>query len=133
MTASILYQGNLRTTCTHAESGTAILTDAPKDNQGNGEAFSPTDLVATALGSCILTTMAIKCRQMDISIDGARAEVTKVMAANPRRIAQIDVTLFMPPKGYSDKDKAILQNTAHACPVAVSLHADLVQNIVFNW
>jgi putative redox protein len=133
MTASILYEGNLRTRCTHLESGTEILTDAPRDNHGNGQAFSPTDLVATALGSCIVTTMAIKCLQMNISIDGTRLEVKKIMASDPRRISQIDIVLHMPGLDYSDKDKKILEHTALTCPVAVSLSADLVKNIVFHW
>ena len=133
MTASIIYEGELRCSCTHLESGTEILTDAPKDNQGNGDAFSPTDLVATALGSCIVTTMAIKCRQMGISVDGTKVEVKKIMASDPRRISEIDVVLHMPPNNYSDKDKTILERIAHTCPVAASLSADLIQNIVFHW
>ena len=133
MTASIIYEGNLRTRCTHLESGTEILTDAPKDNQGNGEAFSPTDLVATALGSCIVTTMGIKCRQMGISIDGTKVEVKKIMAAEPRRIAQINVILHMPQQPYTDKDRKILEQTALACPVAISLSENLVKSIVFKW
>jgi putative redox protein len=133
MTATILYEGNLRTRCTHLQSGTEILTDAPRDNQGNGEAFSPTDLVATALATCIVTTMAIKCRQMNISIDGAKADVTKVMAADPRRIARIEVTLHMPAGGYTDKDKKILEHIANTCPVSLSLHPDLVQAVSFMW
>ncbi len=133
MTANIIYEGNLRTRCTHLQSGTEILTDAPRDNQGNGEAFSPTDLVATALASCIVTTMGIKCRQMGISIDGTRTEVLKTMAADPRRISRIDVVLHMPPNGYSDKDKQILEQTAKTCPVAISLHPDLIKEVVFRW
>lgn len=133
MTAKIKYEGNLRCTCTHIESGTEILTDAPRDNHGNGEAFSPTDLVATALASCIVTTMAIKCRQMDINIDGTTAETKKIMASEPRRISQIDVILHMPDHPYTDKDKKILEHTAMACPVAVSLSPDLVQSITFHW
>ncbi len=133
MTANIVYEGNLRCTCTHIESGTEILTDAPRDNQGNGAAFSPTDLVATALGSCIVTTMGIKCKLMGISIDGTKLEVKKIMAADPRRISQIDVTLHMPDRHYSDKDKKILEHTALTCPVAVSLHPDLVKGITFIW
>lgn len=133
MTASIIYEGNLRTRCIHLESGTEILTDAPKDNQGNGEAFSPTDLVATALGSCIVTTMGIKCRQMGISIDGTKVEVKKIMAAEPRRIAQINVILHMPALPYTDKERKILEQTALACPVAISLSENLVKSIVFKW
>ena len=133
MTANIKYEGNLRCTCTHLESGTEILTDAPRDNHGNGEAFSPTDLVATALASCIVTTMAIKCRQMNISIDGMTAEVKKIMASEPRRISQIDIVLHMPDHPYTDKEKKILEHTALTCPVAVSLSADLIKSITFDW
>ena len=133
MTANIKYEGNLRCTCTHLESGTEILTDAPRDNHGNGEAFSPTDLVATALASCIVTTMAIKCRQMNLSIDGMTAEVKKIMASEPRRISQIDVVLHMPDHPYTDKEKKILEHTALTCPVAVSLSADLIKSITFDW
>jgi putative redox protein len=133
MTANILYEGKLRCRCTHIESGTEILTDAPRDNHGNGEAFSPTDLVATALGSCIMTTMAIRCLQMDISIDGTKVEVNKIMASDPRRISQIDVILHMPANNYSDKDKMILERTAMHCPVAISLHPDLVKVVTFVW
>ena len=133
MTANIKYEGNLRCTCTHLESGTEILTDAPRDNHGNGEAFSPTDLVATALASCIVTTMAIKCRQMNLSIDGMTAEVKKIMASEPRRISQIDIVLHMPDHPYTDKEKKILEHTALTCPVAVSLSADLIKSITFDW
>ena len=133
MTANIKYEGNLRCTCTHLESGTEILTDAPRDNHGNGEAFSPTDLVATALASCIVTTMAIKCRQMNLSIDGTTAEVKKIMASEPRRISQIDIVLHMPDHPYTDKEKKILEHTALTCPVAVSLSADLIKSITFDW
>jgi uncharacterized OsmC-like protein len=133
MTANIIYEGNLRCRCTHMQSGTEILTDAPRDNQGNGDAFSPTDLVATALATCIVTTMGIKCRTMGISIDGTRVEVTKIMAADPRRISQIQVILHMPDTHYSDKDKQILEHTAMTCPVSISLHPDLVKSITFMW
>jgi putative redox protein len=133
MTATIIYEGHLHCKCTHLDSGTEIHTDAPKDNQGNGEAFSPTDLVATALATCIMTTMGLKCRQMGISIDGTKADVTKTMASDPRRIARIDVILQMPANNYSDKDKQILQHIAEHCPVTKSLHPDLEQAIVFNW
>ena len=133
MTASIIYEGKLRSRCTHIQSGTEILTDAPRDNHGNGEAFSPTDLVATALATCIVTTMGIKCLQMGISIDGTKVDVTKVMASDPRRISHIDVVLHMPANNYTDKDKEIMERIAHSCPVAVSLHPDLVQNVKFLW
>ncbi|MCW3126167.1 MAG: OsmC-like protein [Bacteroidetes bacterium] len=133
MTAQIVYEGQLRTHCTHIQSGTEILTDAPSDNHGKGEAFSPTDLVATALASCMVTTMGIKAMQMRISIDGTRAEVKKIMASDPRRIAEINVDIYMPVGDYSDKDKKIMENTALTCPVAISLHPDLVKVVSFFW
>lgn len=134
MTSQIIYTGNLRTEAKHLQSGTVIETDAPVDNQGKGERFSPTDLVATALGSCILTTMGIKARDMNIDLVGTTMDVTKVMVADPRRIGTIKVILNFPPAlALSEKDKTILERTAHACPVAQSLNASLIQEIVFNW
>lgn len=133
MTAEIIYEGQLRTRCRHLQSGTEILTDAPTDNHGKGEAFSPTDLTATSLAACIITTMGIKAAQMPLDIDGARAEATKVMAADPRRIGEIHVSIYMPAKNYSDKDKQIMERIAHTCPVALSLHPDLKQVVTFHW
>ncbi len=133
MTAEIIYEGQLRTRCRHIQSGTEILTDAPTDNHGKGEAFSPTDLVATSLAACIITTMGIKAAQMPLDIDGTRAEATKVMASDPRRIAEIHVSIYMPAKNYTDKDKQIMERTAHSCPVALSLHPDLKQVLTFYW
>lgn len=133
MTAEIIYEGQLRTRCRHIQSGTEILTDAPTDNHGKGEAFSPTDLTATSLAACIITTMGIKASQMELDIDGARAEATKVMAADPRRIAEIQVSIYMPAKNYTDKDKQIMERIAHTCPVALSLHPDLKQIVKFHW
>lgn len=133
MTAEIIYEGQLRTRCRHIQSGTEILTDAPTDNHGKGEAFSPTDLTATSLAACIITTMGIKAGQMALDIAGARAEATKVMAADPRRIAEIQVAIYMPAKGYTDKDRQIMERIAHTCPVALSLHPDLRQVVTFHW
>lgn len=133
MTAQIVYEGQLRTRCRHIQSGTEILTDAPTDNHGKGEAFSPTDLTATSLAACIITTMGIKAAQMPLDIEGARAEATKVMAADPRRIAEIHVSIYMPAKNYTDKDKQIMERIAHTCPVALSLHPDLKQVVKFHW
>ncbi len=131
-TAEIIYTGNLHTEATHVQSGTVIATDAPKDNQGNGEAFSPTDLLATSLATCILTTMAIVAKRDGVArnIDGTKAEVLKVMQANPRRVAEIQVKIIFP-KNYDEKEKQILENAAHTCPVAKSLHPDLKQVIEF--
>ena len=131
-TAEITYTGNLHTEAKHVQSGTVIATDAPKDNQGNGEAFSPTDLLATSLATCILTTMAIVAKRDGVArnIDGAKAEVVKVMQANPRKVAEVHVKIKFP-KNYDEKERQILENAAHTCPVAKSLHPDLKQIIEF--
>jgi uncharacterized OsmC-like protein len=114
---------------THLQSGTKVLTDAPVDNQGRGEVFSPTDLVATALGSCMLTIMGIAAREHGFMIDGTQAEVTKIMAANPRRISEVHIRLLFPEHHYTDKQKKILTKISQSCPVALSLHPDLKQKI----
>lgn len=134
MTSKVEYLGGLRTEATHLQSGTQIHTDAPRDNQGKGEAFSPTDLVATALATCILTTIGIVAKRDNMTdIDGAFAEVRKVMYPDPRRIGEIHVKITFPKKNFSDKEKTIYENTAHACPVARSLHPDLKQLLEFVW
>jgi putative redox protein len=133
MTSKIVYEGNLRTRMTHLYSGTEVLTDAPLDNHGLAQAFSPTDLAATALGSCMMSIMGIKARDMNLELKGTELEVTKVMASNPRRISEVHVTIKFPPNNFSDKDKTILENSARTCPVAQSLHPDIKQDIVFNW
>jgi uncharacterized OsmC-like protein len=134
MTSQIIYKGNLRTSATHIQSGTVIETDAPTDNQGKGERFSPTDLVAVALGTCMITTMGIKARTMDIQLDGTRVEVTKVMVSDPRRIGKIVAHLFFPPGlNLDDKTKVILENTARTCPVERTLHPDVELDMQFNW
>jgi len=131
-TIQATYLSDLRTEATHLQSGTKILTDAPTDNQGKGEAFSPTDLLAESLASCMLTTMAIAARTHSINIDGTKCEVTKVMAPNPRRVAEVVVSLQFPER-YDDKQKKILEIAAHGCPVAISLHPDLKKTIDFGW
>ena len=133
MTSTVLYSGELRTNCVHLQSGNEIITDAPIDNHGKGEAFSPTDLVATALASCMLTVMGIKANSMPLNIDGAKAEVTKIMQAEPRRIAEIIITIHMPERSYTDKEKIIMEHTAKTCPVLYSLHPDLIKTIQFVW
>ena len=133
MTSKVTYNGELRTSCIHLASNNAIITDAPIDNHGKGEAFSPTDLVATALASCMLTVMGIKANQMELDISGAKADVTKIMASEPRRIAEIIVNIRMPQKTFSEKDKAILEHTAKTCPVFFSLHTDLKKSVIFVW
>lgn len=122
---SMVYEGNLRSRLKHGPSGAEILTDAPVDNQGKGEAFSPTDLVAAALGSCMLTVMGIAARSSNINIDGAKADVEKEMVAQPvRRIAKISVRLTMP-KGIPTDKREFLEKVAHSCPVHKSLSPDL--------
>lgn len=133
-TSTVLYKGELRTECTHELSQNLILTDAPRDNHGKGEAFSPTDLVATALGACMLSIMGIAANARGWDISGAKAFVDKIMSKEPpRRIVEIGVRLEMPTRTLNDSDKKILEATALACPVAKSLHADLTQNISFVW
>jgi putative redox protein len=131
-TIQTTYLGDLRTEATHLQSGTKIITDAPTDNQGKGEAFSPTDLLAESLAGCILTTMAIAARTHSINMDNTQCEVTKVMAANPRRVAEVIIKLKFPEE-YNDKEKKILEIAALHCPVAVSLHPDLVKTVDFGW
>jgi putative redox protein len=134
MTAQIIYNGDLRCTATHLQSSTFIETDAPTDNQGKGERFSPTDLVATALGTCMVTTMGIKARTMDIQLDGTRLEVTKIMVSDPRRIGKIIVHIFFP-EGLKidDKQKDLLERTARTCPVERTLHPDVELDMQFVW
>ncbi|MBL7683849.1 MAG: OsmC family protein [Flavipsychrobacter sp.] len=134
MTSKVLYTGNLRTEATHLRSGSVIETDAPTDNRGKGERFSPTDLVATALAACIVTTMGIAGDTHDINIDGTECEVEKIMASDPRRIGEIKVNIIMPAgKTYSEKERLILERAAVTCPVAKSLHPDLKETISFVW
>ena len=128
----IIYSGELRTWATHLKSGEDIITDAPVDNQGKGEAFSPTDLVASALGSCMLTIMGITARTQGINIDGAHATVKKVMGEDPRRISEIHIALtFKEP--VSEKHQKILERAAYHCPVSKSLHPDLKEVVTFNY
>ncbi len=131
-TANITYVGELRTVCMHLQSGTEILTDAPTDNHGKGEAFSPTDLVATALGSCMVSIMGIKSRDLDIELKDSTVSITKIMQAEPRRIAKIEVVLNMA-IATSDKNKTILERAAMTCPVLLSLHPDIEKEVTFNW
>jgi len=132
-TSKIVYQGNLRTEATHLQSGKTIITDAPLDNNGKGEAFSPTDLLATSLGCCMLTIMGIIASRHNINIDGTAIEITKIMKADPRRVGEIIVEFTMPKNNYSEKDKTLLEHAAHTCPVAKSLSSELVQTVIFNY
>lgn len=128
------YWGELRTESTHVRSGQTLLTDAPADNNGKGETFSPTDLLVTALGTCMLTVMGIAARQHGMNIDGTRCSLVKIMASNPRRVSEVQIVLNFPKEGtYSDKEKAILERSALTCPVAKSVHPDLIQNVTFNF
>lgn len=132
MTSKAVYLGKLRVENTHLKSGNSFNTDAPTDNNGKGEAFSPTDTVATALASCMLTVMGIKAESEGIALKGASAEVTKTMAANPRRISKIEVVLNFP-ENYDTKTKKLLEHTANSCPVHQSLHPDIEKVITFNY
>ena len=132
MTSTVEYLGDLRTTAIHQASKKTILSDAPVDNQGKGEAFSPTDLVATALGSCLLTIMGIKARDMEVEIKGTTAKISKVMGSTPRRISEINITVTMA-NSFDEKTQKILEKVALSCPVANSLNTDLKQNIRFIW
>jgi len=134
MTASIVYQGHLRCECTHLQSGTIIETDAPTDNRGKGERFSPTDTLCVALATCVVTTMALKAGDMGIDLAGTGIAVTKHMLSEPRRIGKIDVILSFPAAlQVEDKDRTILQRVGDNCPVAKSLSPDLEVNIEYNW
>lgn len=127
------YKGNLRTSAEHLASGSTIITDAPLDNNGRGEAFSPTDLVCAALGSCMMTIMGILANRNNITIEGMEIEITKIMAPDPRRIVEVILTFKMPAHNYTDKEKAMLENAARTCPVALSLHPDIKQAVTFQY
>ncbi len=132
LTSTVTYQGTLRTELTHLQSGSQIITDAPVDNHGKGEAFAPTDLVASALASCMLTIMGLKAENMNVDISNAQADVTKIMAANPRRIAEITITIRLPAH-LDAKSRKILEATAHACPVLHSLHPEMLKTCLFEY
>ncbi len=131
-TSTSVYKGGLRTENTHLRSGSVVLTDAPTDNRGKGQAFSPTDLCATSLANCMLTVMGIKAEDHGWDLRGATATVEKEMASDPRRIAVIRIVIRA---SRPDDSKAIpiLERTAKDCPVAKSLHPDLVQEVSFEW
>jgi uncharacterized OsmC-like protein len=131
-TSKVTYLGDLRTSSVHLQSGSEIFSDAPIDNNGKGEAFSPTDTVANGLASCMFTMMGIKARDMEVDLSGSTAEVTKVMDVDPRRISEIHITFNLDVL-VDDKSKTILERTANTCPVHYSLHPDIKKVIVFNW
>ena len=134
MTSTVVYEGNLRTIATHLQSGTVIETDAPVDNQGKGERFSPSDLVATALGTCMLTIMGMKARDMQIDLNGTKIEIQKIMKSDPRRIGGINLTFSFPPElTLSEKERLILERAADTCPVIYSIHPEIEVHVVFKW
>lgn len=132
MTSKVTYLGDLRTSSIHLQSGSEIISDAPVDNNGKGEAFSPTDTVANALASCMFTVMGIKARAMEVDFSGSTAEVTKIMQAEPRMIAEIQVVFHMNIEADA-KTKTILERTALTCPVYLSLNPDIKKVVTFNW
>jgi len=132
-TIHTVYQGELRTKATHLLSGTELITDAPLDNKGLGLSFSPTDLVATALGSCMMTIMGIAAKEHGFELDGTEIKITKIMASNPRRIGEIVVELTFPKIEYTAKQKKFIEVAAKTCPVALSLHPELKQTVILNF
>jgi len=132
-TSEIIYSGKLRTQSKHLASSNIIITDAPIDNHGKGEAFSPTDLMSNALGCCMLTIIGIAANTHLFNIDGTKVKITKIMQSNPRKVAEIKVDFEFPANDYSEKQKAIIENAAKTCPVALSLHPDLVQTVSFKY
>lgn len=132
-TSSIEYTGGLRTSSVHLRSGNQIVTDAPPDNNGRGEAFSPTDLLANSLGCCMLTIMGIYAERNGLDLVGTKVDITKIMGTDPRRVIEIVVEMTIPNRNFSDKDKKALEHAAYTCPVAKSLHPDLKQTVSFHW
>jgi uncharacterized OsmC-like protein len=134
MTSTVIYAGELRTVAQHLQSGTEIGTDAPVDNQGKGELFSPTDLTATSLAACMATTMGIKARDLQVDLIGMKISTLKIMKADPRRIGGINIVFAFPPAlKVDEKQRLILERTAHTCPVMLSLHPDIEVKVEFNW
>ncbi len=134
MTSQVVYTGALRTEATHLRSGHTIETDAPVDNHGKGERFSPTDLVATALAACMVTTIGIAGKVHNLDIEGAVCQVEKIMASDPRRIGEVKVIMDFPRgQRYTDKEKKIIENIAMTCPVLISLHPDCKKTLTINW
>jgi putative redox protein len=132
-TSELIDQGELRTLATHVYSGTQLFTDAPLDNQGKAQSFSPTDLVAVALASCIITTIAILLKQEQLSLEGSQLAVRKIMVSNPRRIGAIELDMTIADNQLTAEQKQKLEAIAHSCPVAKSLHPDIEQRLVFNY
>ena len=132
-TVTAKYLGDLRVECTHVASGTRIVSDAPVDNHGKGEAFSPTDLCVTSLGACAMTIIGIYGQTHGVDVTGTEIEIVKTMNADPRRIGKIEITFNMPDREYSDKQKIMIERCVHTCPVHLSLHPDVEQVFTFNW
>lgn len=132
-TAKVSYNGNLRNTCTHLNSGTQLITDAPLDNKGKGESFSPTDLVATAYVSCMLTIIGIYCQEHELNFSHGEGTVDKVMASNPRRIDQLNIELDLTNNGWSEKEHIKIERVARTCPVAISVSDDMKINLTFKF
>jgi putative redox protein len=132
-TSKVIYTGDLRTEATHVKSGQSFITDAPVDNQGKGEAFSPTDLLATSLGTCAITMVGIAARTHGFNVDGTSIKVTKIMASEPRTVGEVIVELDFPAVKYSDKQKAIIRRTIDTCPVGLSLNPALKQTFILNF
>lgn len=133
MTSKVIYKGDLRNEAIHLQSGTTIITDAPIDNKGKGEAFSPTDLLATSLGACMLTIIGIAAQSHEFDIQGAECDITKIMGTEPRRVTKIIAKLTFNAQAYSDKQKAIIEKSALTCPVFFSLHPDIEKEISFEY
>jgi putative redox protein len=133
MTSSVLYTGGLRTTCTHLKSGNSVETDAPVDNHGKGERFSPTDLMATSLATCMITVMGIKAQAMGFDLDGVTIDVLKIMKQEPRRVGGIDLHFHIPANLLELEEKTIriLKNTGETCPVIKSIHPDI--EVKIDW
>ena len=133
MTSTVVYNGGLRTTCTHLKSGSTFETDAPTDNHGKGERFSPTDLLATSLANCMITTMGIKAQSMGFDLTGVKIDVLKIMRSDPRRVGAIELTFHFPDSlnQTDEKTKTILKNTGRTCPVQLSLHPDV--DVKVDW
>lgn len=132
MTSKVTYLGELRTSSVHLQSGTEILSDAPTDNHGRGEAFSPTDLLANALGSCMISIMAIKSKDLNVDLESSTVEVTKIMQTEPRKISKIVIVMNMS-IATDEKTKTILERAAMHCPVLLSLNPDIQKDVTFNW
>jgi putative redox protein len=134
MTSTVIYEGDLRTVAQHLSSGTRIETDAPVDNQGKGEKFSPSDLVATSLGSCMLTIMGMKARDLAVNLKDTRIEIQKLMKSDPRRIGGIHLTFHFPDSlQLTEKQRLILERAGNTCPVRYSIHPDIEVLIHYNW